>query len=88
LYRTALETILGFQRQGSALKLDPCVPAKWGKFEITYRFGSATYRIAVVNPNKVERGVRRLVVDGKTVETHLVELKDDGKEHAVEVTMG
>ncbi len=88
LYRTALDAILGFQRQGGRLKLDPCIPAKWDKFEITYRFGSATYRIAVLNPNKVERGVRRLVVDGKAVETHLVELKDDGKVHVVEVTMG
>jgi cyclic beta-1,2-glucan synthetase len=88
LYRTALESILGFQPHGSKLKVDPCVPAEWGQFEITYRFGSTTYQIKVANPNKVERGVRRVVVDGRAVEAHVVELRDDGKQHVVEVTMG
>ncbi len=88
LYRTGLETMLGFQPQGTKLKLDPCIPAEWPGFEIVYRHGSATYRIKVVNPNKVERGVRGMVVDGKAIEKGSIELVDDGKEHAVAVTMG
>ena len=50
LYRTILEAILGFHRQGDRLTIDPCIPPDWPGFEITYRFRSATYRIAVENP--------------------------------------
>jgi cyclic beta-1,2-glucan synthetase len=87
LYRTVLETMLGFQKEGSRLKVDPCVPASWSEFEITYRCGSATYRIKVNNPNKVERGVQRVVIDGHDIDGPIA-LSDDGKEHAVVVTMG
>ena len=88
LYRTALETMLGFQPRGVNLRLDPCIPPDWQSFEITYRHRTATYRIRISNPDKVERGVRRIVVDGRVVTTPLIELADDGKEHVVEVTMG
>ena len=41
---------------GDRLALDPCIPGDWPGFEITYRHRSATYRIAVENPDGVERG--------------------------------
>ena len=36
-----------FRRDGDRLSLRPCVPAEWSRFEITYRFRSATYAITV-----------------------------------------
>jgi cellobiose phosphorylase len=80
--------MLGFQPRGDKLRLDPCIPPDWPHFEITYRYRTATYRIRVANPDKVERGVRKIVVDGKTITMALIDLNDDGKEHVVEVTMG
>ncbi len=88
LYRTAIETMLGFQRRGGELTISPCIPADWPGFDITYRFGTATYQIKVSNPNKVEHGVRQVVLDAKVCDNHVVPLNDDGKEHVVEVTMG
>jgi cellobiose phosphorylase len=88
LYRTALETLLGFQVRGNQLTLAPCIPAHWPRFEMTYRYRSATYQIKVDNPSHVERGVQSVQLDGKTLEKQVIEVLDDGKQHVVEVTMG
>ncbi|HEV8374671.1 MAG TPA: hypothetical protein VGR38_00385, partial [Candidatus Polarisedimenticolia bacterium] len=34
LHRSGLEWILGFRKQGPALRMDPCIPAAWKGFEI------------------------------------------------------
>ena len=88
LYRVGLETILGFHREGTRLRIDPCIPARWPRYEITYRFGKATYHIVVENPQGVERGVRSVTVDGKTRDLTGVELTDDGQTHEVKVLLG
>jgi cyclic beta-1,2-glucan synthetase len=87
-YRVALETILGFQRLGSTLHLEPCIAHTWALYTITYRFRSATYRITVENPDGVQRGVRRVEVDGREVEGGQIDLIDDGRTHPVRVLMG
>ena len=64
LYRAGLESILGFQKRGDALRIDPCIPRHWERFEIRYRHDSSLYRIRVENPKGVCRGVSRLQLDG------------------------
>jgi cellobiose phosphorylase len=88
LYRVALESILGLVREGTRLRLEPCIPSHWPKFEITYRFGSATYHVTVENPRSVERGVHSVTLDGKGLEDKSIELKDDGQRHEVRVILG
>ena len=89
LYRAGLEWILGFRKHGAALRLDPCIPRDWKRFEIAYRYGSTRYRITVENPTGVCRGVSRIVLDGGVLPSDaLVPLCDDGAEHAVEVLLG
>jgi cyclic beta-1,2-glucan synthetase len=88
LYRVGLENILGFRREANRLYVDPCIASRWPKFEITYRFGSATYHVTVENPRSVERGVHSVAVDGKGVEGKSIELKDDGQKHEVRVILG
>jgi len=68
MYRTALEAILGFRQLGEELFIEPCIPARWKKFTIEYRFRSSTYEIAVENPDGLERGTAELTVDGRRVE--------------------
>ena len=58
LYRVALEAILGFRLAGDTLRVEPCIPAGWPGYEVTYRHGSATYRVRVENPAGTGRGVR------------------------------
>ncbi|HMC90143.1 MAG TPA: hypothetical protein VKI17_11375, partial [Gemmataceae bacterium] len=88
LYRVGLENILGFHREGNRLRLDPCIPSSWPRFEMTYRFGSATYHVVVENPRGVERGVQSVSVDGKPDDDGRVALADDGQKHEVRVLLG
>jgi cyclic beta-1,2-glucan synthetase len=86
MYRTALEAILGFQQRGEELFLEPCIPARWKKFTIEYRFRSSTYEITVENPDGLQRGTAELTVDGRSVEK-AINLIDDGKHHRVTVSL-
>jgi len=89
LHRAGLESILGFHKQGAALRIDPCVPRHWERFAIRYRHGSSLYRIQVENPKGVSRGLARLALDGAPLPVDaLVPLCDDGQEHRLEVLLG
>jgi cyclic beta-1,2-glucan synthetase len=89
LYRAGLESMLGFQKQGAALRVDPCIPHHWQQFEIRYRHGSSLYRIRVENPEGVCRGVSRLTLDGSELSREtLIPLSDDGHEHRIQVVLG
>ncbi len=89
LYRAGLESILGFDKRGSSLRIDPCIPRDWPRFEITYRYGGSLYRIAVENPKGVSRGVSQVSLDGVLLSGEaLIPLCDDGAEHRVQVSLG
>ncbi len=87
LYRVGLESILGFHLEGDRLHLDPCIPAAWPGFEITYRHRSATYHIVVENPAKVERGVQSVTLDGAEQPNGVIPLAEEGT-HEVRVVLG
>jgi cyclic beta-1,2-glucan synthetase len=88
MYRVTVEMILGVRRRGEELEVDPCIPAAWPGYELDYRFGSSTYHIRVDNPEGVSHGVKKLSVDGKAAQGKRIALRDDGKEHRVEVRLG
>jgi cellobiose phosphorylase len=88
LYRVALEAILGLRLADDRLHFEPCVPANWSEYEITYRYRSATYRVRVENPASVDRYVRSVTVDDRPVPERIVPLRDDGRTHDVRVTLG
>jgi cyclic beta-1,2-glucan synthetase len=87
MYRIGLEAILGFTKRGETLEMDPCIPASWKGFHLVYRHGTATYRIAVDNPDGVQRGVAKTLVDGSEVDGP-VNLANDGRIHEITVTLG
>ena len=88
LYRVAIETILGFQLRGRALRIEPCIPRSWPGFELSYRHQSATYQILVDNSAGTGRGVQSIELDGQRVPNHTLPLSDDGKTHHVRVQLG
>jgi cyclic beta-1,2-glucan synthetase len=90
MYRAGLEAILGFHRQGNQLQLAPCIPKPWPRFEISFRYGSSRYEIAVENPHAAGRGVIEVAVDGAPLADGAtrVTLLDDGSTHQVRVTLG
>jgi len=74
--------------QGRTLRVEPCIPASWPGFELTYRYRSSTYRILVDNSVGKGRGVRSVDLDGELLPDHVVPLGDDGKSHTVRVRLG
>jgi cyclic beta-1,2-glucan synthetase len=90
MYRTAVEGILGIRLRGRVLALNPCIPRAWTGFEITYKYGSSQYRIAVQNPHGVSCGVIHATLDGQEISGAPCEitLVDDGSRHDGLVTLG
>jgi cellobiose phosphorylase len=87
-YRVALEAILGFEKCGDRLRLDPCIPAAWPGFELDYRFGRTVYAISVTNRKSASRGVLAMTVDAAAVTGGWISLVDDGSRHGVSIVIG
>ena len=90
LYRLILESLLGLRLtadpQSSWLHFEPCLPDDWRGFQLQYRFRTTLYRIAVRRASVA--GARAQVsVDGIAQTGPAIALVDDGREHAVEVTL-
>ena len=80
--------ILGVYPTHNGLSIDPCVPKDFGDFELTRKFREGTYSIKVQNPDKVEKGIKSITVDGKAIDGCVIPYVK-GKEHYdVVVTMG
>ncbi len=88
LFRVALEVMLGFHRRGERLAFEPCIPEHWPGFEISFRFGGASYHIIVDNSAGQGRGVRSLCLDDEPCAQPDIPLRDDGKTHVVRVVLG
>ena len=87
LYRTIVEAILGLHRSGDRLVIDPRIPAEWPGFELVYRYRTATYKIAVQNPQGVESGDTAVWVDDQPQQEAVIPLVDDGRTHEVRVVI-
>jgi cyclic beta-1,2-glucan synthetase len=90
MYRTGLESILGFYIEGATLRLDPCVPRAWRDFEIVFFHRSTRYEIFVNNPDGVCRGINHVQLDDEMLPEGLarVPLVDDGATHRIKVVLG
>ena len=87
-YRVWLEEVLGFQRRGDTLTINPVIPQEWSGFRLGYVHGNTSYRIAVENPAHCCSGVSLVEVDGVAVTDKLVTLHYDGSSHEVRVVLG
>jgi cyclic beta-1,2-glucan synthetase len=88
MYRVGVEAILGVQRNGDRLRIEPCIPRGWPGYELIYRFGQTGYQIRVDNPDRVSWGVREVTLDGERLPDGNIPLVDDGESHEVHVRMG
>lgn len=90
LYRGGIESVLGFKKQGNALRIDPCIPQDWAQYQLIYQHGTHTcYEISVENPDGVAQGVVRVELDQQPLhDSLLIPLVDDGLTHQVRVVMG
>jgi cellobiose phosphorylase len=88
MYRVGLEGILGFQKRGDTLFMEPRAPASWPGYTIEYRHGKSRYTIVVSNEAEAGRGPFEVTVDGQISPGGGIPLVDDGERHTVLVRPG
>jgi cyclic beta-1,2-glucan synthetase len=91
MYRVWLEDVLGFKLRGDALIIDPCIRSDWTEYFIRYRYQTSWYDITVQNPDRAQRGVAWVELDGERLPcgtTEGISLHDDGVTHRVLVRLG
>jgi cellobiose phosphorylase len=81
MYRLGTEMILGLQRTGEYLRINPSIPKDWTHYQINYRFGTSLYHILV----KQGQDGKQVTMDGKILEDGLIPLGDDKQVHEIVV---
>jgi cellobiose phosphorylase len=87
-YYAAAQYILGIQPDYKGLRIDPCIPASWKQFTVARRFRGKILNIKVTNPAGVQKGVKRVVLNGQEIPSNLIPLSKMQKTNEVLVEMG
>jgi cellobiose phosphorylase len=87
-YYAATQYILGIRPDYKGLLIDPCIPADWKGFAAVRRFRNKTLNIKVINPNGVQKGVKKITLNGQIIEGSLIGVSKMKKENEVVVEMG
>jgi N,N'-diacetylchitobiose phosphorylase len=86
-YIAATRYILGIKVSFDGLIIDPCIPSDWQEYNVSRIWRGATFKIQVINPNGVEKGVKSVVMNG-TLHRGAIPPQPKGSVNEVLVTMG
>jgi cellobiose phosphorylase len=87
-FYAATQYILGCQPEYNGLRIDPCIPSAWKEFKMTRAFRGKKITIVVNNPAGAQKGVKKLVLNGKQLESNLIPAGVLLDENHVDVEMG
>jgi cellobiose phosphorylase len=85
---TATQYILGLRPEYGGLRIDPCIPTAWKGFTVTRVFRGKKVRVEVQNQAGVQKGVKRLVLNGEKLEGNFIPAEKLAEENQVIVEMG
>jgi cyclic beta-1,2-glucan synthetase len=71
-WRLGVEAILGLHRDEGQLRVDPCIPPAWKRFEAWVRMGEHDLHVIVENPEGVSTGIASLLLDGVPLDSNRV----------------
>ena len=80
--------ILGIRPTLEGLAIDPCLPSSIKGFTCERLYRGVRYHITVQKPDGVSKGVRSVVVDGKSIDGNVIPLDSTKTERTVTVVMG
>jgi N,N'-diacetylchitobiose phosphorylase len=63
-YHAATQYILGIRPEGDGLRIDPCLPSTWPTVTIHRNFRGLRLTITISNPDRRQKGLSRLTLDG------------------------
>jgi cyclic beta-1,2-glucan synthetase len=81
-YKVGLNDIIGFNKTGNNLCINPHMPTKWDEYSITYNYMDTKYKIEV-KAGKEDK----LSVDGKKQKDINIKLVNDNRTHNVKVVI-
>jgi len=84
----ATQYILGIQPDYSGLIIDPCIPSVWKQFKVTRRFRNKHLNILVKNESGVQKGVKKMVMNGEEIKGNLIPFNIMQEKNEVVVMMG
>ncbi|HEY9165749.1 MAG TPA: N,N'-diacetylchitobiose phosphorylase [Candidatus Kryptonia bacterium] len=87
-YFAATQYILGIKPEIDGLVIDPCVPSDWKSFKVSRVFRGKKINIQITNPNGVQSGVVKIVMNGKEISGKVMPLDLMRDINEVQVLMG
>jgi cyclic beta-1,2-glucan synthetase len=88
MYQAAVKAILGLERRGHAISINPCIPTVWEEFTLDWTIGGTRYHFVISNPHHSSRGSVTAELDGAAVDPSAIPLLEDGGRHDVRVVIG
>jgi len=85
MYRLLIETLLGANLEGDHLRLAPRLPKAWTTFKIHYRYRQTVYHITITRLAADVAEASLLSLDGQEISGGRIPLRDDCREHFVEM---
>jgi cyclic beta-1,2-glucan synthetase len=85
MYRLGIEMLLGVQRRGEQLQIQPHIPKDWEGYQINYRVGKTLYHLRIQNRKDTEAKRNKVTMDGKVLKDEVIPLADDGGTHEIVV---
>ena len=80
--------ILGIHPDYNGFIIDPCIPSSWKEFAVNRKFRGSMFKIKIYNPNNVNKGVKKILLDSKKITSGYIPYSNGQAEHSVEVELG
>ncbi|MHC9544338.1 MAG: hypothetical protein AB9903_32895 [Vulcanimicrobiota bacterium] len=88
MFRLIHDWICGIRLEQRGMKVDPCIPQKWGTLVIKKQFKGSLYHITIDNREHVSKGVKKILIEDREMSGAYIPVFGDGKVHNVTVVMG
>jgi cyclic beta-1,2-glucan synthetase len=85
MYRVITESLLGIKAEGNKLIIDPCIPAEWPSYSVSYRYHNTVYRINIKQEHG--QGQTNMTINGASQIGNIIMMEDNGTDHDVQVTI-
>jgi len=86
LYRLITESLLGLRVEGTKLQIEPCLPAGWTQYTLSYRYQHTVYQIHI-SQTWAEHAKTMYSLDDVLLADDSITLTDDRRTHRVQVKL-
>ena len=80
--------ILGIKPDYDGLLVNPCIPKEWKEYRVERKFRGKEFRITVLNPDGVSKGVKTLILNNEEITGNIIPLDKSKAINHVKVIMG